>query len=345
MKLRLTRLFLPFVLSLLVLNSCIDDDFNTTKNKPENSGELGEVLLVIDKPYWDGVLVKTIKDSLEKLNFSLPQPEPFMNVKLVSSKHFTASSNTHHTVLYIDLVANANDFKAKLDGPKLDVWAKNQTMYKIYAKTEAEALAVFVENFYVLQYAFENRIREMALAKVSESTNAAINEELALTLKLNANIPKGFTVAGNFGDMVWLSQLRMRYADGNDHEVQIGLFFYTYPYFDSTTFSQEWQLNKRDSLTKKYIKGDIEGSYMLTERSEGLASKEFMFNDQYVFETRGLWRMQNALMGGPFMSISFYDEPNKRIVTLDGFIYAPYFRKMEYLREVEAILYSYKLLE
>ena len=55
--------------------------------------------------------------------------------------------------------------------------------------------------------------------------------------------------------------------------------------------------------------------------------------------------MQNALMGGPFMSISFYDEPNKRIVTLDGFVYAPYFRKMEYLREVEAILYSYKLLE
>jgi hypothetical protein len=345
MKIKILGLSFLLTGCLSLFNSCIDDEYNRENNKPEHSGELGEVLLVIDKPYWDGALVKTIKDSLEKLNYSLPQPEPFMNVKLVSSKHFTASSNTHHTVLYIDLITNSNDFNAKLDGPKSDVWAKNQVLYKIYAKTEAEALAVFVENFYVLQYAFENRIREMALAKVSESTNDAINEELGLTLKLNAHIPKGFTVAGNFGDMVWLSQLRMRYADGNDHEVQLGLMLYTYPYFDSTTFSQEWQLNKRDSITKKYIKGDLEGSYMLTERSEGLASKEFMFNDQYIFETRGLWRMQNALMGGPFMSISFYDEPNKRIVTLDGFVYAPYFRKMEYLREIEAILYSYKLLE
>jgi hypothetical protein len=51
--------------------------------------------------------------------------------------------------------------------------------------------------------------------------------------------------------------------------------------------------------------------------------------------------MENALMGGPFMSLTMYDEKRDRIVTVDGYVFAPYFRKMEYMREVEAILRSF----
>lgn len=341
MNIRICNPLLLLFLVLPFLISCEDDGFLNRDRKPEHSGELGEVLLVIDKPYWDGILVSTIKDSLEKLNYSLPQPEPFMNVRLVSNKHFTASSNTHHTILYIELMPESPDLIPMLDGPRLNVWAKNQVMYKIYARSEAEALNVFIQNYYALQESFENRVKELALLKVSETVNQSIIDELALTLKLTAKIPKGFKIDGNFSDMIWLSQLRMRYADGNDHEVQLGVLVYSYPYLDSLSFSADWQLNKRDSITKKYIKGSLENSYMLTERSEGIAKKEFMYKDNYTFELRGLWKMQNALMGGPFMSVSFFDKPNNRIVTIDGYVFAPYFKKMEYMRELEAILYSF----
>jgi len=344
MKTLAKSIILLFVGSLFVFSSCDDGDYDGKRALPAHTGEIGEVLVVIDKVHWEGMLVKSIRDSLEKLNYSLPQPEPFMNVKLVTDKSFSANYKTHHTILYIDLMPNSANLVGYLEGPKKDVHANDQAIYKIYAKTVEEAYNVYMSNYYVLEAAFDARVRDLAIKEVSKTKNAAVNEELGLTLKINAAVPQGFTVSGNFGDMIWLSQLRMRYADGNDHEVQLGLLFYSYPYIDSATFSQDWLLNKRDSITKKYIKSDVENSYMATERSEGLAYKEFTYNGRYTIEIRGLWKVENALMGGPFMSVSFYDEPNKRVVTIDGYVFAPYFRKMEYMRELEAIIYSYSLL-
>jgi len=52
--------------------------------------------------------------------------------------------------------------------------------------------------------------------------------------------------------------------------------------------------------------------------------------------------MENDFMGGPFFSMTMYDEPNQRIVTVEGYAYAPYFDKREYIREVEAVVKSLK---
>jgi hypothetical protein len=313
--------------------------------KPEHTGELGELLVVIDKPYWDGILVKAIKDSLEMLNFSLPQPEPFFTIRLVSPQHFNTASNTHHTILFIDILNKTPDLEPRLDEPKIDIWAKDQVMYKLWARSEKEAAEVFKVYAFKLRNELDQRTKDLALKKISVSLSKEINEELAITLGLTAKIPTGFNVAGNFNEMIWLNQLRMRYADGKDHEIQIGIMAYSYPYLDSVTFSQEWLLDKRDSITKKYIKGSLLNSYMTTERSEGLVSKEVTHNGKYAFELRGLWRMENALMGGPFMSVTTYDEKRNRIITVDGYVFAPYFRKMEYMREVEAMLYSFSCIE
>lgn len=85
----------------------------------------------------------------------------------------------------------------------------------------------------------------------------------------------------------------------------------------------------------------IEGSYMVTEQQYGLENKETHANGYFVSETRGVWKMHKAIMGGPFMSLTIYDDKNQRIVCLEGYVHAPHFRKMPYIRELEAILYSF----
>jgi hypothetical protein len=50
--------------------------------------------------------------------------------------------------------------------------------------------------------------------------------------------------------------------------------------------------------------------------------------------------MENAFMGGPFVSVTTYDERRGMIVTVEGFVFAPKFDKREYLREVEACVKS-----
>jgi len=40
--------------------------------------------------------------------------------------------------------------------------------------------------------------------------------------------------------------------------------------------------------------------------------------------------------------LTFYDEPNARLITVEGYAYAPYFDKRPYMREIEGIVKSVK---
>ena len=57
---------------------------------------------------------------------------------------------------------------------------------------------------------------------------------------------------------------------------------------------------------------------------------------------RGYWEVYGDYMGGPFVSHSFYSRDGKSIITLDSFVYAPKYDKRHYLRQVEALLYSFE---
>ena len=84
---------------------------------------------------------------------------------------------------------------------------------------------------------------------------------------------------------------------------------------------------------------------MTTERNFPINFNEFLLNDNYIAEMRGLWKLVGDYMGGPFISISTVDEKRNRIITIDGYVYAPKFNKRNYLRQVEAILYSLEIDE
>jgi len=45
-------------------------------------------------------------------------------------------------------------------------------------------------------------------------------------------------------------------------------------------------------------------------------------------------------MGGPFVSVSTLDAARKRVLTVEGYIYSPRNAKRNYLRQVEAMVYS-----
>ena len=48
--------------------------------------------------------------------------------------------------------------------------------------------------------------------------------------------------------------------------------------------------------------------------------------------------MENDFMGGPFYSLTLVDEGRGRLLTLEGYAYAPYFDKRPYIREVEGLI-------
>lgn len=73
--------------------------------------------------------------------------------------------------------------------------------------------------------------------------------------------------------------------------------------------------------------------------------EEILHEKAFASELRGLWKIENDFMGGPFVSLTVYDEARARLVTVEGYVYAPYFDKREYIREVEAVVRSLVLLD
>ncbi len=59
-------------------------------------------------------------------------------------------------------------------------------------------------------------------------------------------------------------------------------------------------------------------------------------------EVRGLWRTNNYSMGGPFLGYAIVDEVQGNLYYIEGFTYAPGKNKREIMRELEAVLWSFK---
>ena len=48
-------------------------------------------------------------------------------------------------------------------------------------------------------------------------------------------------------------------------------------------------------------------------------------------------------MGGPFYSHTRVDEINQRVITVEGFVFAPGTKKRNHIRQLEAAVYTVKL--
>lgn len=330
------------IITSILYTGCIDDGFEKLDLKEKATGEPGKIIVVLDKQYWDTNLGKAIRETLEKPVEPLNQDEPLFNVLMVDNISFSQGLKTNHTILIFDLLKGKKSVSHNFSTPRKDIWAKGQTIYKISGGNTTS----ITEQYLLYAPSLINELSSSAISTLKEEykkgQNKSIKEELEITMNLSLNVPNSMTISENFNEFIWMQQIRSKRSSGLDHEIQQGLVVYTYPFIDDSTFTLAYQLNKRDSIMKKYIQGKTEGTYMTTERSLEYYPQyiEKKSNDNYVFETRGLWKMQNSLMGGPFISVSQLDEKNNRIITVEGYIFAPKFQKQLYLRELEAMIYS-----
>lgn len=341
MKFFIKILFL-IIFSSTALTSCIDDGFKDLDLKEKATGEPGKIIVVLDKQYWDTNLGKAIKETLQKPVKTLPQEEPLFDVLMVDNASFSNGLKTNHTILIVEINKGKKTVSLNFSEPRKNIWAKGQTVYKI---SGGNTTAVS-EQYLLYAPSLINELSRSAITTLQEEykkgANKSIKEELEITMNLSLNVPNTMTVSENFNEFIWMQQIRSKRSGGLDHEIQQGLVVYIYPFLDDSTFTLDYQLNKRDSIMKKYIQGTQQGTYMTTERAKEYYPEyvEKKHNDNYVFETKGLWKMQNSLMGGPFISVSQLDEKNNRIITVEGYIFAPKFQKQLYLRELEAMIYS-----
>ncbi len=99
----------------------------------------------------------------------------------------------------------------------------------------------------------------------------------------------------------------------------------------------EWINARRDSLNRTFIQGGSEGKFVTTDFERPMEQRFFTRNDKDIFEIRGLWRMENDLMGGPFINYTMFDEENNRLYMMEYAQFSPRWDQRRFLYQFEAM--------
>lgn len=156
---------------------------------------------------------------------------------------------------------------------------------------------------------------------------------------LGLSIPKDFNAVTLGQHYSAFLRERVMYLSGVGHDVQQGIIVYDYPYQGDSLFTPAFQVALRDSITAAHVRSSFDAP-MRVEDLIPAQGREVNVLNNFGYEMRGLWRFDRPIMGGPFISLSMVDKKNERVITVDGYVFAPKFDKREFLRELEAIAYS-----
>ncbi|NGP86979.1 DUF4837 family protein [Fodinibius halophilus] len=105
-----------------------------------------------------------------------------------------------------------------------------------------------------------------------------------------------------------------------------------------------WINTKRDSLNKKWFEGSSNrrDSYVTTAYKRPHETETFRMNGNFVYETRGVWRMTEDAMAGPFVNFTVYDKETSRLFMLEFAQFAPKYDKRKFVRQFRAMLRTFE---
>lgn len=319
--------------SLLTLLSCTGTG-SQGDGLMSSSGRSSEVLVVCTESAWQGELGDSLRAVLEAPVVGLPRTEPMFRVSRVSPERFGPVYQKQRNILRFDVKEGADGSRLRVEKNK---WARPQmciTLSAVSADSMASAFSMAQKQ--IVGYLMSGEMMRFQRAQRAQQ-DVHLSTLLQKNCALSMVFPEGFIYAVRRPDFCWL---RKETKYWGQH-----VMVYTEPYVSESQFSPEYIAALRNRHTKQYVQGSADSSRaQIDDRFYPVTYVPCTFpNTPYAVEARGLWGLfghPGDLMGGPFVSYTLLDTVYNRVVTVDGFLYAPSDPKRDLLRQVEAILKS-----
>jgi hypothetical protein len=314
------------ILSLaFVFASCSEKNQLILKS---STGRINSVLVVIDNTEWDTEIGTTIKDIIREPVIGLPQPEVQLRTSQINPPNFNSLFENNRNLLFVG-ISNQNDFKVTHNK-----YASPQTIIAITGKDKAALIKTIQENADKLISVFKKSDIQVYQSKLSK--NIWEKDAFKQLKNTTISIPKDYLKVEKLPDFLWLRKYISK--DGT-----LNILAYSMPLPKGGTIDTSTILSLRDSIGKTHIPGQFKDTYMQTSKALAPSFKSVIIDGVHTTESRGLWEVKNDFMGGAFINYSFIDTKNKRVLCLDGFVYAPNQDKRDYIFELEAIFKTLKL--
>ena len=309
----LYRIYTLFI--ILVFFSCSESKESLL---PGSSGNINNISVVINDDLWDGIVGEVIRESLSRPIYGLPQIEPVFSLNHIPSKIFSGFVTKSRTILKIDISEKEGLFSFK------NSYASPQRIIQITAKTPEKIISIIKENLnsiFSSLYFSEIKEKQRRISKNLNQTKSVFE-----TTGVSLRFPSAYRVAKVDSNFVWI---RRDIETGS-----VNLFISR-----QSNKTNKSIIEIRDSISKRYIPGPTENSFMATDLMYKPNTQEIYIGDKQVSETRGLWEVSGQFMAGPFLNYMIEIDEGETIV-LDGFVYSPGTNKRNYIFELEAIIRS-----
>lgn len=320
------RTLLLSTLVLFVLTSCNTKQDGITLIG--STGAMNRVTIIVDNNLWKGVVGDSIREIIAKPVLGLPQEETQFNITQASPKAFGNLFRNNRNLLFIGIETKEGY------GVKNNIYAQPQTVMTIVGTDKKTLLKEISEHkediisvFKTAELKFyQNRITKdhWDIKKIKTLTHFGIDMK----------IPKSYGLVDDTGNFMWFRQ--------NIETGSMNIIAYSIPLSDNDTIAKKI-VAARDSIGKKYIPGQFEGTYMATEDAYTPFTKKVTISGLSAYETRGMWVVKGDYMAGPFLNYTVIDKKNNRFIVVEGFTYAPSINKRDYMFELEAILKTLKI--
>lgn len=237
-------------------------------------------------------------------------------------------------------VLPANDFKALEEGKQYffhvsNVWSEPQQVFFVFGTSTKNLQDNVAENAKTIRNTIVKSDLEVykKIAYINGS-NQKLKEQWLEFQGVSLDIPTDYKLAENEDNFVLLRK-----------EIKKGMIFLSVDFinYSDNVPDANYGIKLRDERGK-YVSSNSYNSYTKTDSTLGFLETKKIKGDLTIYETNGLWRMENDFMGGPFINQYIIDQKNNRVIYLDGFIYAPgENNKKKYMRQIEAIFNSLKV--
>lgn len=326
------RLLIAPVTLLLLFNACNNDE---KALKVSSTGKPSEILIVSEDNIWKSSAGDSVRSFFKGPAQGLPQPEPLYKLAQVKVEEFNRMLQSHRNIF---IMAIDSSFTKPLVELRRDIWASPQRVVKITAASLEDMKKGFEENKAAILNLYDNAEIERLEKLFSKTRNISAVELISKKFNLTMTIPADYFVATNRENFLWLRREANRLSQG--------LLIYAYPYTDTVAFNPLKIQSVRNQFSQLYVPGPSDSSYMIiADEVIPPVSRALKLKNELAVEMRGLWEVRKDFMGGPFISYTFVDTKNNMVITLDGYVYAPNEEKRDLVKQVQAILLSYKFVE
>ncbi|PEN08023.1 DUF4837 domain-containing protein [Longimonas halophila] len=363
---RTFRLLAAPLFALLVFTGCegaFEGDY-----RPRATGPEGEIMVVIDSTHWNAELGDAVRQHIGPYVETLPTPErsfDLQQVNLASDRMFDIVQRHKNVVFAAPLnddtpVSNflrsrlSDDvLQATLDGtpvvvPRNDLWRRSQRVYYMTAANSEQLAQAIEERGPEIRDTFHKvTLDRMEREMFEKERQYDLEDTLMQHHGFAVNVQHDYQIAidtttENRG-FIWLRRVLT--------DTRRELFVHYVDGMAPSDITPEWIYATRDSLTEKYLRGNVAG-FVRTDYRRPLNTEETEFLDRYAYITRGLWHfvrrpdegdgLQEMGGGGPFVNYTFYDQETGRVYMINGAVFAPEHGKRDFLRQMEVIARTFR---